>query len=143
MTKEEFITIVQRCGYGTKKSAKKYVEKNPKEEYDTNDLITLYEGSMHNIVGAIFIAVLGIAIFMCKSPLDDQRIKARNDLKYDDYGRVKISNQYEKMSAREQAEIDRINQLEMERTLPSSIVRSMTHEGSKHGCDPRNARYLS
>ena len=37
--------------------------------------------SMHNIVGAIFIAVLGIAIFMCKSPLDDQRIKARNDLK--------------------------------------------------------------
>ena len=47
MTKEEFITIVQRCGYGTKKSAKKYVEKNPKEEYDTNDLITLYEGSMH------------------------------------------------------------------------------------------------
>lgn len=35
MTKEEFITIVQRCGYGTKKSAKKYVEKNPKEEYDT------------------------------------------------------------------------------------------------------------
>lgn len=87
--------------------------------------------SMHNIVGAIFIAVLGIAIFMCKSPLDDQRIKARNDLKYDDYGRIKISNQYEKMSAREQAEIDRINQLEMERTLPSSIVRSMTHEGSK------------
>ena len=41
MTKEEFITIVQRCGYGTKKSAKKYVEKNPKEEYDTNDLITV------------------------------------------------------------------------------------------------------
>ena len=88
--------------------------------------------SMHNIVGAIFIAVLGIAIFMCKSPLDDQRIKARNDLKYDDYGRVKISNQYEKMSAREQAEIDRINQLEMERTLPSSIVRSMTHEGANN-----------
>ena len=36
------------------------------------------------------------------------------------------------MSAREQAEIDRINQLEMERTLPSSIVRSMTHEGAKN-----------
>ena len=36
--------------------------------------------SMHNIVGAIFIAVLGIAIFMCKSPLDDQRIKARKSL---------------------------------------------------------------
>ena len=59
MTKEEFVKIAQRCGYGTKKiakkyieqnpkkSAKKYVEKNPKEEYDTNDLITLYEGSMH------------------------------------------------------------------------------------------------
>ena len=47
MTKEEFITIVQRCGYGTKKSAKKYVEKNPKEEYSTNDLIALHEGNMH------------------------------------------------------------------------------------------------
>lgn len=27
MTKEEFVATVQRCGYGTKKSAKKYVEK--------------------------------------------------------------------------------------------------------------------
>lgn len=45
MTKEEFITIVQRCGYGTKKSAKKYVEKNPKEEYDTNDLIGSHYGT--------------------------------------------------------------------------------------------------
>lgn len=47
MTKEEFVATVQRCGYGTKKSAKKYVEKNPKEEYDTNDLIALHEDSMH------------------------------------------------------------------------------------------------
>ncbi len=47
MTKEEFVATVQRCGYGTKKSAKKYVEKNPKEEYDTNDLIALHEGNMH------------------------------------------------------------------------------------------------
>ena len=47
MTKEEFLTIAQRCGYGTGKSAKKYVEKNPKEEYSTNDLIALHEGKMH------------------------------------------------------------------------------------------------
>lgn len=47
MTKEEFITIVQRCGYGTKKSAKKYVEQNPKDVYSTDDLVALHEGNMH------------------------------------------------------------------------------------------------
>lgn len=47
MTKEEFITIAQRCGYGTKKTAKKYVEQNPKDVYSTGDLVALHEGNMH------------------------------------------------------------------------------------------------
>lgn len=47
MTKEEFITIAQRCGYGTGKSAKKYVEQNPKDVYSTDDLVALHEGNMH------------------------------------------------------------------------------------------------
>lgn len=87
--------------------------------------------TLKNIFGAIILAALGAIVFTFKSPLEKLRLEARNEQKYDDYGRVKISNQYERMSAREQAEIDRINQLEMERTLPSSVVRSMTHEGSK------------
>lgn len=44
---EEFVRTVQICGYGTKKGAKKYVELNPKEDYSTDDLIVLHEGSMH------------------------------------------------------------------------------------------------
>ena len=47
MTNEEFITIAQRCGYGTGKSAKKYVEQNPKDVYSTDDLVALHEGNMH------------------------------------------------------------------------------------------------
>lgn len=46
MNAEEFVRTVQICGYGTKKGAKKYVELNPKENYSTDDLIVLYEGSM-------------------------------------------------------------------------------------------------
>lgn len=44
MTAEEFIKTVQKCGYGTKKGAEKYVELNPKEDYSMNDLIVLHEG---------------------------------------------------------------------------------------------------
>ena len=47
MTKEEFVKIAQRCGYGTKKIAKKYIEQNPKDAYSTDDLIALHEGNMH------------------------------------------------------------------------------------------------
>ena len=47
MTAEEFIKTVQKCGYGTKKGAEKYVELNPKEDYSMNDLIVLHEGNMH------------------------------------------------------------------------------------------------
>ena len=47
MNAEEFVRTVQICGYGTKKGAKKYVELNPKEDYSTDDLIVLHEGSMH------------------------------------------------------------------------------------------------
>lgn len=47
MNAEEFVRTVQICGYGTKTGAKKYVELNPKEDYSTDDLIVLHEGSMH------------------------------------------------------------------------------------------------
>lgn len=86
--------------------------------------------------GSIFtsaiLIILAVLLFMFKKPLDDSRLKIRNDLKYDEFGRLKIANQYEKMSAKEQKEIDRINQLDMERTLPSSVVKRLTHAGSEN-----------
>ena len=42
MKAEEFIKFVSKCGYGTKASAKRYVEENPKEDYDTDDFKELY-----------------------------------------------------------------------------------------------------
>lgn len=47
MKAEEFVKLASKCGYGTKASAKRYVEENPKEDYDTDDFKELYETSMH------------------------------------------------------------------------------------------------
>lgn len=37
MKAEEFMKLVSRCGYGTKASAKRYVEENPNETIGIND----------------------------------------------------------------------------------------------------------
>lgn len=47
MKAEEFVKLASKCGYGTKASAKRYVEENPKVDYDTDDFKELYETSMH------------------------------------------------------------------------------------------------
>ena len=95
-------------------------------------LLALYLYSKDgSIINSALLIILTVLIFALKKPLDDARLKSRNDLKYDEFGRLKISNQYEKMSAKEQAEIDRINQLDMERALPSSVVKQLTQKGSE------------
>lgn len=95
-------------------------------------LLALYLYSKDgSIINSALLIILTVLIFALKKPLDDARLKSRNDLKYDEFGRLKISNQYEKMSAKEQAEIDRINQMDMERALPSSVVKQLTQKGSE------------
>lgn len=83
------------------------------------------------LIFTVILAVAAIVLFFMLKPLEGARQDSRIASKYDEYGRLKISNAYKKMSAREQAELDRINQMEMERVLPSSTVMSLTHEGSK------------
>lgn len=39
MQAEEFINIVYNSGYATKKNAKKYTEKHPKDSYSDQDFI--------------------------------------------------------------------------------------------------------
>ena len=42
MQAEEFINIVYNSGYATKKNAKKYTEKHPKDSYSDQDFIDVY-----------------------------------------------------------------------------------------------------
>lgn len=47
MKKEEFIKLAPKCGYGSATAASKYVEEYQKEDYGTDDFVSLYESSMH------------------------------------------------------------------------------------------------
>ena len=47
MNKEEFVILAVRCGYSNKVAAEAYVKANSKEEYTTDDFITLHNKSMH------------------------------------------------------------------------------------------------
>lgn len=47
MKKEEFIKLVPKCGYGSTTAAKRYIEEHQKEDYGTDDFVSLYESSMH------------------------------------------------------------------------------------------------
>ena len=42
MQVEEFINIACNSGYATKKNAKKYTEKHPKDSYSDQDFIDVY-----------------------------------------------------------------------------------------------------
>ena len=58
------------------------------------------------------------------------RQKARTASKYDKYGRLKQFGNYEKMSVQEQKEFDKQRMKDMERLLPTTMVREMTKKGS-------------
>ena len=45
MTREEFAVAAAMSGYGSKESAEKYTEDNPREDYTDQDFITLYESN--------------------------------------------------------------------------------------------------
>ena len=47
MKKEEFIKLAPKCGYGSTTAASKYVEEHQKEDYGTDDFVSLYESSIH------------------------------------------------------------------------------------------------
>ena len=59
------------------------------------------------------------------------RQKSRMHSKYDKYGRLKQTSQYEKMSVKEQKELDKQRVLELEKMLPSTFVREITKRGTK------------
>ncbi|MDO4647033.1 MAG: AAA family ATPase [Eubacteriales bacterium] len=75
-------------------------------------------------------AIVGMLILL---PLIDiMRRKSRTAMKYDRYGRMTQSSSYEKLSVKQQKELDRQRMLKEEKVLPATMVREMTKKGSKN-----------
>lgn len=78
-------------------------------------------------LGAIMVVCLVLLPF-----IDTLRRKSRTASKYDKYGRMKQMSQYERVSVKEQKEIDKARMIEMEHLLPSTFVREIMKKGSKN-----------
>ena len=79
------------------------------------------------VIPAAIIFVVNIPLY---SAITKMRQKARMARKYDKYGRMKQLSQYEKLSVKEQKEIDKQRMRDMERLLPSTFLKEITKKGS-------------
>lgn len=70
MQAEEFINIVYNSGYATKKNAKKYTEKHPKDSYSDQDFIDVYRFNKEK--------KLIIHIVLCKTTAFRNGIRGNN-----------------------------------------------------------------
>lgn len=91
--------------------------------YAFNERTTLSYG----IVGLAFIITL-----LFTQPLKNARIKLRQDVEYDEFGRSKKKGRYEELSKEERNQIDLQKTLDMERIMDSAALKKMTKEGSKN-----------
>lgn len=79
--------------------------------------------------------LVGISIFMSflfTKTLKNARIKLRQDVEYDEFGRSKKKGRYEELSKEERNQIDLQKTLDMERIMDSAALKKMTKEGSKN-----------
>lgn len=79
------------------------------------------------IVGAMVVEI-GL---MLNKPVQSLRIKYRNNVEYDEFGRSKSKGKYENLSKKERDEIDLQKTLDMERVMSSAAIKKMTKEGSR------------
>ena len=92
---------------------------------------TYQNGRMDDRVIPIF--VVAAAILVIAYPiLDVFRRKSRVASKYDKFGRMTQNASYEKMSVKQQKELDKQRLINEERILPMTMVRELTHNGSKN-----------
>lgn len=75
--------------------------------------------------------VVLIVLFLLIKPISTLRQKTRMASKYDKYGRLK-DNSYEKKSVKEQKKLDAQRYADMNRLIPSTLVKQMIKKGSKH-----------
>lgn len=72
----------------------------------------------------------GVVTLMSVKPLQDLRVKARNDVEYDEFGQSKTKGQYAYLSKAERDRIDLQKTADMERVLSSTAIKKMTKNGS-------------
>lgn len=99
------------------------------------------EGDL-NMIKIVTVAI-GIAILVFGAitfkPINNMRNKAREDEKYDEYGRLKGLTDYSDMSVSEQKAFDEERRRKMNQVLPISQVRQMTVSGSSNPEHDMNA----
>ena len=78
------------------------------------------------ISGIVFI-IIGLLL---SKPLQMLRIRYRQDVEYDEYGRSKTKGVYEKLSKAERDMIDIQKTADIERILDSTALKKMTKQGS-------------
>ena len=99
------------------------------------------EGDL-NMIKIVTVAI-GITILVFGAitfkPINNMRNKAREDEKYDEYGRLKGLTDYSDMSVSEQKAFDEERRRKMNQVLPISQVRQMTVSGSSNPEHDMNA----
>lgn len=78
------------------------------------------------------LAAAGIICIVLFPVIDMMRRKSRVASKYDQYGRMRQGQEYERMSVKEQKEFDRQRLLKEEQVLPMTQVKEMTRKGSSN-----------
>ena len=92
-------------------------------------ILTMMERMTLPIAAAAACAI--VLLILLDRPLSRLRQTSRMDEKYDKYGRLKQNASYKKMSREEQKKLDEIRMIEMEKILPSTLVKEMTSRGSE------------
>ena len=79
----------------------------------------------------IIIGIIGVLFLILNKPLIKWRVKFRNLVEYDEFGRAKSKQSYDRLSKKERDKIDEQKIRDMERVLNTSALMKMTKEGSK------------
>ena len=96
--------------------------------------MVLVGGKTSYIVGTILI-LIGIIMY---KPAQELRIKYRQDVEYDEFGRSKTKGVYERLSKAERDQIDLQKTADMERIMNSAALKKVTKEGSSNPQEDMN-----
>lgn len=98
-------------------------------------IVLYFHTKLMMIVGGA-VAATGL---MLTKPLQELRIKYRQDVEYDEFGRSKTKGDYSKLSKKERDAIDLQKTADLERILDSTAIKKMSKEGSEKPMDDMNA----
>jgi len=80
------------------------------------------------LIMGLIIACIGLLL---NKTMQNLRIKYRQNVEYDEFGRSKSKGAYERLSKKERDAIDLQKTLDMERIVDSSAIKKITKKGSK------------